>query len=88
MTWRVKFKDTALKELRKLDRQVQDRILRFLRERVAGAEDPRRIGKPLKGPLGQFWRYQVGDYRILCTIADGELLIGVVAVRHRSEAYK
>ncbi len=88
MTWQVKFKDTALRELRKLDRQIQDRILRFLRERVAVAEDPRRIGKALKGPLGQFWRYQVGDYRILSTIADAELLVWVVAVRHRSEAYK
>jgi mRNA interferase RelE/StbE len=88
MTWQVKFKNTARRELRKLDRQIQDRILRFLRERIAIAEDPRRIGKALTGPLGEFWRYQVGDYRILCTIADRELLVWVVAVRHRSEAYK
>ena len=87
MTWVYRFDERALKELRKLDRQVQREILAFLDERVAGEGDPRRFGKSLKADLAGLWRYRVGDHRILCLIRDGELLVLVLVVGHRKEIY-
>lgn len=82
MAWKVKLNDKAEKELDKLDKPVAQRILRFLYERVALLDDPRSIGEDLKGSqLGEFWRYRVGDYRIVCRIEDDELYVLVV---HRS----
>lgn len=88
MIWVYRFDERALKELRKLGRQAQREIIAYLDERVAGTDDPRRFGKGLKADLAGLWRYRVGDYRILCQIKDGELLVLVVAVGHRREIYE
>ncbi|MEY0834529.1 type II toxin-antitoxin system RelE/ParE family toxin, partial [Providencia alcalifaciens] len=48
---------------------------------------PRQSGKSLKGELGEFWRYRVGDYRILCEIRDDELVILATTIGHRKEIY-
>lgn len=76
----------ALKQLKKLDKQVSSRILDYMDE-VAKLENPRERGKMLVGNLIGFWRYRVGDYRVLCKIKDNELVITVVNVGHRREVY-
>lgn len=89
MAWRIEFEDSALKELAKLDKQVARRILAFLRERVAVLDDPRSVGEALKGSkLGEFWKYRVGDYRIITNIEDGALRILVLRVGSRREVYR
>ncbi len=88
MSWVYRLDERAFKELRKLGKQAQREILNYLDERVAGEGDPRRFGKGLKADLAGLWRYRVGDYRILCQIQDGELLVLVVAVGHRREIYQ
>lgn len=88
MTWTVEFDDTAAKELRKLDRQTQSDILRYFRERISTEEDPRRFGKPLSNELAGLWRYRVRDYRMICNIEDDKLVVLVVRVSHRKDAYK
>ena len=87
MSWVYRFDARALKELLKLGKQAQSEIINYLDERVAGNGDPRRFGKGLRADLAGLWRYRVGDYRILCQIRDGELLILVVAVGHRRDIY-
>lgn len=87
MSWVYNFDQRALKELKKLGKQDQRAIIAYLDERVAGSEDPRRFGKSLKADLAGLWRYRVGDFRILCQIRDGELLVLVVAVGHRRNIY-
>ena len=88
LAWRVEFEDAALKELAKLDKPVARRILAFLRERVAQLDDPRSVGEALKGSkLGEFWKYRVGDYRIVAHIEDGALRILVLKVGNRREVY-
>ena len=77
-----------MKELRKLGKQAQREIVDYLDERVAGEGDPRCFGKGLKADLAGLWRYRVGDYRILCQIQDGEMLVLVVAVGHRRDVYR
>ena len=65
------------------------RLVGFLDERVAGTADPRALGQALKGPmLGSYWRYRVGDYRILCDLQDGRLRVLVVEVGHRRKVYR
>lgn len=88
MTWKVEFDNRARKELRKLDPQTQDRILKWLRETLANSEDPRRTGKSLKGRIKGLWRYRVGDYRIISQIQDENVLILVVRIGHRRDIYE
>ncbi|MBJ2259928.1 MULTISPECIES: type II toxin-antitoxin system RelE family toxin [Pseudomonas] len=89
MAWRIEFDRAAERELGKLDPQVAKRILLFLQERVSNLEDPRSIGEALKGSrLGDFWKYRVGDYRIISAIEDGALRILVVKIGNRREVYR
>lgn len=89
LAWQIEFEDGALKELAKLDKPVARRILAFLRERVAVLDDPRSIGEALKGSkLGEFWKYRVGDYRIITNIEDGVMRILVLKVGNRREVYR
>ena len=89
MVWRIEFEDAALKELAKLDKPVARRILAFLRERVAQLEDPRSVGEALKGSrLGDFWKYRVGDYRVIVHIEDGALRVLILKVGNRREVYR
>ena len=89
MAWRIEFDRAAERELGKLDPQVAKRILLFLHERVANLEDPRSIGEVLKGSrLGDFWKYRVGDYRLISSIEDGALRILVVKIGNRREVYR
>ena len=89
MAWRIEFEDAALKELAKLDKPVARRILAFLRERVAVLDDPRSVGEALKGSrLGDFWKYRVGDYRVIAHIEGAALRILVLKVGNRREVYR
>lgn len=87
-TWTVEVDDRARRELRRLDRQVQQRLLAFLRKRLATPEDPRRLGRPLSGPHTGLWRYRVGPYRLVCRIDDGRVVVLVVRIAHRGEVYR
>lgn len=89
MAWRIDLTATAAKQLGKLDKAEAKRITAFLRQRLATLDDPRSTGKALTGPqLGAYWRYRVGDYRILCDIQDGALCILVIEVGNRREVYR
>jgi mRNA interferase RelE/StbE len=89
MAWRIRFDPAAQKELYKLGHEAAKRILKFLHARVAKLDDPRSIGEALKGSeLGEFWKYRVGDYRLIADIQDGVLCILVVRVGNRREVYR
>ena len=89
MAWLIEFDDAAVKDLAKLDKPIARRITAFLRERVAVLEDPRSMGESLKGSkLGAFWKYLVGDYRIISSIDDGVLRVLVLKIGNRREVYR
>jgi mRNA interferase RelE/StbE len=89
MAWRVELSESAARELGKLDPQHRRRILKFLQERVARLDDPRSLGKALRGSrLGEFWKYRVGDYRLIAKIEDDRLIVLVLRVGHRKEIYR
>ena len=88
MAWQINYTGTALKHLAKLDKPAAKRIVDFMDERVAVLQDPRDSGKALTGPvLGAFWRYRIGDYRVICTIQDAVLCVLVVEVGSRKDVY-
>lgn len=86
MSYAIRVTPAAQKQIRKLDPQVARRIRHFLESTLQVLEDPRSIGKPLVDQ--DFWRYRIGDYRILVSIDDGELVVLVVALAHRREIYR
>lgn len=86
--WTIEITRSAEKQIKKLDRTAQSAILRFLRERLQPAENPRQWGKPLHGEKGGLWRYRVGDYRLICDIQDEKITILVVQVGHRKDVYR
>ncbi|TAM64390.1 MAG: type II toxin-antitoxin system RelE/ParE family toxin [Rhodanobacter sp.] len=89
MTWRIELSSLAQKNIHQFDPQTRQRILKFLSTRVAPLDDPRSLGEALKGSkLGDFWKYRVGDYRIIADIQDGVLCILVVRVGNRREVYR
>ncbi len=87
MAWTIKPARRFERELAKLDKSVQRKILAYLETRVTPSEDPRTFGKALGYDLAGFWRYRIGDYRILCKIEDEHLVIVAVSVGHRSDVY-
>lgn len=88
LTWIIEFDQAAAKELRGLDKQAQREILGYLRTRIATDEDPRRFGKPLSRDLAGLWRYRVRDYRMICNIKDGRMVVLVLRVGHRKKIYE
>lgn len=87
LTWQIKFSEAAVKQLKKIDKNMAKRIIDFLRERIATTDNPHSIGKALTGPLGDFWRYRIGDHRIICDIQDNNLCVLVLKVANRREVY-
>ena len=89
MAWIIKYTESSSKQLKKLDKQTALRVLDYMDERVAVSDDPRSLGKSLKGPkIGEYWRYRVGDIRVICNIVDGQMMVLVIEVGKRSEVYR
>jgi mRNA interferase RelE/StbE len=88
LAWTANFDPRALKELEKLDRMAQRRIVNFLQERVLRRTDPRDLGKAMTGDQAGLWRYRIGDYRLVCRNDDEAELMLVLRVAHRKEAYR
>ena len=88
MAWAIEITEGAKKEFDQLGHVEAKRILNFLVTKLASSENPRLLGSALQGArLGSYWRYRVGDYRIICDIQDNRLVVVVVRVGHRREIY-
>ncbi len=89
MIWTIEYHTLVQKEMRKLNPERRRRIRAFLHERLAVLDDPRQTGSALQGSeIGNFWRYRVGDYRIICDIQDHKLVVLVVEIGQRREIYR
>jgi len=89
MAWKIELDPAAVRELGKLDPQIARRILSFLRRRVGALDDPRSLGEALRGSkLGEFWKYRVGDWRIIASIEDKVLRVLVLKIGHRRDVYE
>jgi len=86
--WRIEITRTAERQIKKLDHVSQQSIVRFLRDRLRPAENPRQWGKPLRGDKRGLWRYRIGDYRLICDIQDERISVLVLEVAHRKDVYR
>ena len=85
MAWIINYTESALRQLKKLDKSIALRVLDYMDERVATIDDPRTLGKSLVGPkLGAYWRHRVGDIRVICNIQDGEMCVLVIEIGNRT----
>ena len=84
----VEYDDKAKKNLQKLDAPVRKRIRAWVEKNLEGCENPRLRGKPLEGKLNNYWRYRVGDYRLIADIQDEKIIILIVNVDKRGEIYR
>lgn len=87
MNWEIKYLPNPRKTLDKIDYDTKIKIIGYFKK-LSLAEDPTSFGKPLTNNLKGFWRYRVGDYRIICDIRKKELIILVIDIGHRSKIYK
>jgi len=87
LVWNVELTATAEKQLRKIDRKWQSKILDYLEDEIAILDNPRSRGKALVGDKKGLWRYRVGNYRIICEILDVNFIIVAVTIGHRKSIY-
>lgn len=88
MVWKIEFDAGVEKDLKKLGHIAQKKVLKYIKEKVMTADNPRSLGKPLSGKLSDIWRYRVGDYRLLAKIEDEHFVILVIHVGHRKDVYR
>ena len=86
MAWKVEVKSSAAKEIERLDRPIQRRIDAFARQ-IEACDNPRQLLDPYSGPLAGYWKKRIGDFRIICEIADGASTVIILKVGHRSKIY-
>jgi mRNA interferase RelE/StbE len=87
LAWKIEFHPDAARELRRLDRATAARIVRTLETRIALLDDPRTLGAALRGEHSGYWRYRIGDYRVVARIEDERITILIVRVGHRRQVY-
>ena len=88
MGWTIEWDKRVERQLARLGRDNARRIRDYMMQRVARVEDPRSLGKALHGRLSTYWRYRVGDYRVICSLEDAVCKVLVVRIGHRREVYR
>lgn len=88
MMYKIEFDPKVRKQLKKLDKSISSKIIRWLYANVDGTSLPRLHGKALTGDLAGLWRYRIGDYRVVCDIQDEKLIVLAVHIAHRKQVYK
>lgn len=87
MAYKIEFEARAFAEFSKLDGAVKKQIQKYI-DKLVSREDPRTLGEPLQANLSAYWKYRVGDYRLVAEIQDDKLVVLMLVVAHRSEVYK
>jgi len=80
----LKIKQSALKELQKLDKPDRVRLI----DAIDKLPENPHVGKLLKGEFSGLRRLRVGSFRIIYEINDGEVLILILRVAHRKDVYR
>jgi mRNA interferase RelE/StbE len=87
MNYSVLFEKTAKNDLNKLDSQIRLRVFKFVK-RLEECENPKHLGEQLRGNLSKFWKYRIGDYRLICDLDYDKFEISILKISHRKNIYK
>ena len=85
--WKIEYSENAARELLKIDRQAAKRIKKYLDQRIATDEDPRRFGEGLTENLSGLWKYRIGDFRVIAEIQEDRIVVLVIRIGHRRKIY-
>lgn len=88
MTWKIEYKATAIKSISKLDKHDKETIREFLTKTLPTLDNPRFKGEPLHGTLRDYWKYRIGNFRVIAEIKDAVVTIVIAEIGHRKEIYK
>lgn len=88
LVYKVEYSQEAIRQIKKLDKQISKRILTWLDQRIVNCENPRLWGEALVGEFSGLWKYRIGTFRLICEIKDERLIVIVVELGHRKEIYK
>ncbi len=83
MKYKIELSSRAIKTLKKIDKQHQQQIIEYIGDVLSKIQNPRIVGKPLKGNLQDLWRYRIGHFRLICKINDNKLIVLVLDLGHR-----
>lgn len=86
--FKVVLEKNAIKQLSKIDKTQQVMLYSYIEKNLEGTENPRIFGSPLKGTLKSYWRYRIGDYRLIADINDSEIKIIIIEIGHGKDIYK
>ena len=86
MTWEIKFSSKAEKQFSKLSNDNQKKIAKFIDSKLI--IDPALHLITLRGGLKNYYKFRVGDYRLLCEKNENKLIVTVIKIGHRKEIYK
>jgi len=87
LAWKIEFTKKAKKEFIKLDKTTQKQISKFI-SKIEYSYDPKNFGEALTGDLHMFWKYRVGNYRLICNMKDDVFMVQIIRIGHRREVYK
>lgn len=87
MSYKISIADSAEDDFSRLDKSVQQRIFKYLKK-IEEREDPRTLGEQLQDNLSMYWKYRVGDYRLVAEIQDEQFIVLMLVIAHRQEVYK
>ena len=88
MQYKVIYEKKAIKSLSKIDKGQQTLIISWIEKNLVNTDDPKKHGKALKGNLKEYWRYRIGNYRLLTDINDDQIKIIILNIGHRKDIYK
>ena len=88
MKYSVEFSEAALKDLKKMNKNVAATLFAWIKKNLDDIENPCAQGKALAAVLSWLWRYRVGGYRIIAQISDKKVTIVIIEISHRNNVYK
>jgi mRNA interferase RelE/StbE len=87
MGYQIVYTKKAIKSLSKIDQSQQRMIIAWIEKNLMNTKNPKSLGKNLKGNLKEYWRYRVGNYRVLADIDNDEVKIIIFNIGHRKDIY-
>ncbi len=87
MMYKVETTKSFEKDFKRLDVYTQKLLKAWIEKNLVGSTNPKEMGSGLKGNKKGRWRYRIGDYRLICIIDKGNLVIIALNVAHRKKVY-
>jgi len=86
LAYKILLLEQALKELSSFDKKTIERILYKVSTHLV--KSPAKLGKQLKGDYAGFFKYRIGDWRVVYHLDEENSTVTITKIGHRKEVYK